>query len=154
MKTKPIELTDSLRHRFHSKYIPSEDGCWDWTAAVSSAGYGVIQAGGRTNSLLLAHRVAYSIHTGSIAEGRVIDHLCRNRRCVNPYHLEAVSFEENVRRGDTYSSGSPRRDKKHCPQGHPYSGDNLRMNSNGSRSCRTCIKANARRRYLESKSCL
>jgi hypothetical protein len=72
--------------------------CWKWLGAVGSSGFGVFHAGpGRR--LALAHRYAYEAFVGPIPAGLVLDHLCSNRRCVNPAHLEPVSYAENVRRG-------------------------------------------------------
>jgi hypothetical protein len=135
-----------LEERFAEKYEPEPNtGCWIWTGHERCAGYGGIQVDGRA---MLAHRVAYEMFVGPIPVGMEIDHKCRVTFCVNPTHLEPVTHRENVERG---ALGGLNRAKTHCPQGHPYDGDNLFMQSNGSRTCRACRRANVlryRRRRL------
>lgn len=111
----------------------SEQPCWRWTASLSSDGYGRAQFDGVKT---LAHRFAYGLLVGPIPEGLVIDHLCRNRACVNPAHMEPVTAVENNRRG--------RLAKTHCLRGHPLSGPNLVMYS-GARCCRVCVRLRGRR---------
>ena len=143
-KPKPIE------DRFWPKvdkngpvpaYRPDFGPCWLWTAKTTR-GYGKIGHGSRidgTEGHLSAHRVSYEIHRGPIPDGLEIDHLCRVRKCVNPDHLEPVTHIENIRRGETGQATAVRqRAKTHCPKGHPYSGSNLVVETNGSRGCRTC----------------
>ncbi len=77
---------------FSAHTIHSQDGCWGWAGRIDGAGYG-------RWSRHLAHRLSYEFHVGPIPEGLVIDHLCRNRSCVNPVHLEVVTQKVNVRRG-------------------------------------------------------
>lgn len=90
-----------LWDRFWEKVIiPSKHSCWRWNAAFYKNGYGKIGEGTRAGRNLLAHRVAYEFVLGDIPEGLDLDHLCRNRWCVNPYHLEPVTRKENLRRGD------------------------------------------------------
>lgn len=80
-----------------AEYLLDETtGCWVWQRAVLKTGYGSLRIAGRT---VRAHRHYYEKHRGPIPQGLVLDHLCRNRRCVNPDHLEPVTFEENCRRG-------------------------------------------------------
>lgn len=86
-----------------------------------------------------AHRMAYELTRGPILEGLVIDHLCRNKACVNPAHLEAVSQRVNVRRGLLGSRTA-------CINGHEYTPENTFIERNGKRRCRTCQRATDRRR--------
>ncbi|MDE1854509.1 MAG: HNH endonuclease [Thaumarchaeota archaeon] len=101
----------------------------------------------------LAHRFSYQLLIGQIPAGLTLDHLCRNRGCVNPAHLQAVSNRENLLRGKGWSGLNSR--KTHCPKGHPLSGDNLspRWLKKGRRVCLTCIREkdkerNKRRRQI------
>ena len=84
--------------RFWNKVDKKEDGCWEWTASVRGYGnlYGQFRLGKRTVS---AHRFAYELVVGEIPEGMVLDHLCRNTKCVNPSHLEPVLQRVNCQRG-------------------------------------------------------
>jgi hypothetical protein len=124
-------------------------GCWWWTAALSETGYGNASVAGR---FIPAHRVVYQLVRGEIPRGLHLDHLCRNRGCVNPFHLEPVSVGENSRRGDTGSYlAKINNAKTQCPRGHPYSGDNLFVTRAGKRLCRTCKRMNERAHYWKNK---
>lgn len=134
---------------FWNKVEKQENGCWIWRGYINVEGYG------KAANNKMAHRVAYQLVIGNIPEGLEIDHLCRNRRCVNPAHLEPVTHTENVKRGD-YSNvdrellGRLQREKTHCPKGHPYTGNNLRINYAGRRVCRECERIK-NRQYLARK---
>jgi hypothetical protein len=107
--------------------------CWDWTGEINWGGYGRFMI---RKKHYQAHRFSYGLFKGAIPEGYELDHLCRNRSCVNPDHLEAVTRSTNLRRGHNYN-----RDKTHCPKGHLYSGENLLIRTDtGSRRCRECIR--------------
>lgn len=122
--------------RFWSK-VNKTNSCWVWTAGLNSnngKGYGQFYLNGKK---VKSHRLSYEITIGKIPDGMVLDHLCRNRQCVNPDHLEPVTNRENVLRGDTHSSGHNRA-KTHCPSGHEYSEENTRLSKSGYRKCKTC----------------
>lgn len=110
------------------------DECWPWLGALCE-GYGVIWLGeGRRQ--LRTHRVAWTLTNGPIPDGLVLDHLCRNRTCCNPAHLEPVTFVENILRGQ----GAPAINaaKTECVRGHPFDPANTYITARGHRSCRQC----------------
>lgn len=112
--------------------------CWAWTGAFNSRGYGCFAINGKSQ---LSHRVAYSLLVGAIEPGLEVDHLCRNKRCCNPAHLEAVTRLVNQRRTESAS-------KTHCVHGHPLAGDNLKLVQKRDglrRVCRVCIIDTSRR---------
>lgn len=119
--------------------------CWVWKTNLNSKGYGRCWYKGSTYQ---AHRVIFELFYGEISEGLEIDHLCKNRACVNPDHLEAVTHRENIRRGD---SGLPKRNMTHCHKGHPLSGDNLYKYKN-MRHCRECVRYNKKQFRLRKKT--
>ena len=94
--------------RFNTKHT-QVDMCWVWHAAVGDDGYGVFRMKGK---LYKAHRASYVLFKGPVPAGLHIDHLCRNRQCVNPEHLEAVTQTVNNQRAAAA--------KTHCPSGHDY----------------------------------
>ena len=104
-----------------------ENGCWEWTGALNKRGYpsGAGETGTRG---LPAHRIAYEWMVGPIPADSELDHLCRNRRCVNPHHLEPVTHSENLRR---IRRVGPFQLRRYCKKGHALVGSNARMWSNG-----------------------
>jgi hypothetical protein len=134
-----------LPDRIRSKFVASESGCWEWQAGRNAAGYGIVGFGPGSRSHL-AHRVTFLLVRGPIPAGLELDHLCQNRRCVNPDHLEPVVHRENVRRADMSGNGAEFRDRDSCSQGHRYTPENtLHRVRNGSprRICRACHARNA-----------
>lgn len=131
----------SLEERFWAKVDRSNpDGCWPWLGVVNDGGYGIIKIQYRKTR---AHRVAYELSVGPIPHGLVTDHICRNRRCVNPAHLEVVTNKENIRRGFGIPAVNGRR--THCIHGHALEGDNLKIRkADGHRVCLTCLRKHSR----------
>ena len=119
--------------RLMCKMTIKSNGCWEWTASLDSCGYGHIFFAGK---LRKAHRVAYELLKTPIPEGYEIDHLCRNRRCINPEHMEIVSHAENMRRSPSFEK---RRLAKRCKRGHSLSDAFINKTKSGiSRQCRQC----------------
>lgn len=134
-----LTTADGITERFLSKVIQSE--CWEWTAYRDRDGYGKFFTHKRNGYAVkeYAHRWAYARWVGDIPEGMEIDHLCRNRGCVNPGHLEAVTKRENNLRSLSVSANRAR--QTHCLRGHPLSGSNLRVTKDNRRRCRECDRA-------------
>jgi hypothetical protein len=127
---RPTPALDEIaRRRFWNMTTRNPiTACWEYTGTINHDGYGQFQTAG---SSWMAHRIAYALHHGAVPEGLVIDHLCRNRKCVRPTHLEAVTSVENVMRGLAT--------KTHCPRGHDLRDQNLipALKHRG-RACRSC----------------
>lgn len=124
-----------IMERILAKVELTESGCWQWTGRLND-GYGQI---GYRHRAAATHRVVYEELVGPVPVGLQIDHLCRNRACCRPEHLEPVTQRENLLRGQTIAAQNASR--THCPQDHPYAGENLFINNRGARVCRACMRA-------------
>ena len=129
------------RERILSRVFVQSSGCWLWLGVIEANGYGALGVRGRK---VYAHRLAFEVFRGEIPAGMDTDHLCRNRACCNPEHLEPVTRRENVMRGD-----GPRLlakvngDKTSCKNGHEFTEANTHIRPHGGRSCRACNRAKA-----------
>ena len=152
MRKKSIpELTPEQVERFWNNVeVPEQPSCcWEWTARLSKWGYGNVTIGKHGD--FAAHRVAYTLLIGPIPNDLEIDHLCRNRRCVNPDHHEIVTHRENSLRG--YGPTAINFRKTHCIHGHELTPDNVRFAAHRptERECRTCWRERKTVRYLRER---
>ncbi len=113
--------------------VDKTEGCWLWLGVPNASGYGTLKVEGRT---VLAHRFGYEMLIGPIEVGKLLDHLCRNRRCVRPDHCEPVTSQVNTLRGDTLAAREAA--QTHCMRGHALAGGNLINRRDGKRACRAC----------------
>lgn len=139
-------ITTPVSERIKRK-IAQVNGCWIWQGTVRPNGYGGAGKKLGTNKWVTvsAHRLAYETFVGEIPKGMTIDHLCRNKLCLNPEHLEAVTQKENSFRAPNYVGN-----RTHCPSGHEYNEENTNR-SCGRRKCRTCHREREAMRRLVIK---
>ncbi len=134
-------LDERLPERFWNKVIPEPNsGCWLWIGATSNKGYGYFTI--RRPHSVRVHRMTYEVIHGQIVSGLDIDHLCRTRCCCNPMHMEAVTRQVNLLRGDTHASANAA--KTHCKRGHALTADNIRPSCGPRRACRECARLRQR----------
>lgn len=137
-------LTTKQKALFESRIVKT-DSCWLWKGTPRPDGYCTFGIAKR-----YIHRIAYELYKASIPENLILDHLCRNRACCNPDHLEPVTHKINSQRGD---NGINMASKTHCPQGHEYTPENTAIYMlNGAfrmRYCKQCRRNRARQRRLK-----
>lgn len=140
----------TLADRIQRRLCPKPDGCVEWSNPRPD-GYGQICVGYHNGKVVnrLAHRVVYTMWVGPVPDGLELDHLCRNRACVNPLHLEPVTRSENTIRGvgpklarDRLLNPAlnPNKPKPFCKRGHKMVGENVWYRSNGYRYCKACAR--------------
>ena len=136
--------------RFWSK-VEKTVGCWIWKGRKTARGYGEFWMNS-DRGIIPAHRAAYELIVGKVPDGLTLDHLCKNKACVNPDHLEPVTNRENLLRGGGTTSINAK--KTHCPKGHPLIEGNLVPSylEYGQRTCLTCYREKTRvrsKKYAE-----
>jgi hypothetical protein len=127
------DLARRALERFDAKVLVVENGCHEWQSTLTHNGYGLFWFNGKH---VLAHRFGWEAQRDPIPAKLTIDHLCRNRRCVNVEHLEVVDLRTNILRGNGTSARNIR--KTHCAQGHPFNERNTGHRATGVRYCREC----------------
>lgn len=134
-RLRSAALVDRLMYRT----ALMENGCWVWLGATNKKGYGHIR-GVENGPLVAVHRAAYELAKGAIPEGLEVDHLCFERACLNPEHLEAIDHAENVRRGRHNQNHG----KAECLNGHAFDAGNTSIDTKGKRVCKTCSRERMR----------
>lgn len=151
MRINDGRRAEALVDRWGDRVLVMPDGCWEWQGIKNAYGYGVITTGSTSYGTVrrfMAHRLAWEFLRGPIPDGLQMDHLCRNRGCVNPDHLEPVTQHENLLRGNTIPARNAA--KTHCAKGHAYDEANTRRDKKtGARICRACRADQQRRRRAE-----
>jgi hypothetical protein len=117
-------------------------GCLEWLGYKSDRGYGLMKVGGKH---VKAHRVAYELFMGEIPEGKEVHHVCGNKACVNPKHMELVDKPDHLEAHRGENLWLVNADKTHCINGHEYTPENTYRRPNGHRDCRICIAERVKR---------
>jgi len=144
-------IDEAVAMRLAGNLYAAPSGCWVWTAKANRTGYGCMTIGGR---LFATHRVAWMLaHGEPVPEGLHIDHRCRNKRCANPEHLEAVLPVTNMERVDGHRMVR-RREATHCVNGHPFNEENTYQppGEPGIRRCRACARKRLREFHAKAKA--
>jgi hypothetical protein len=160
-KATPWDAFFKHVERLDTKLMPKGNDCWKWTGKIGKkTGYGIhTTCNNNKMKWYLAHRYSFelircrNVHKFNIyydyekiPDGLTLDHLCRNRWCVNPYHLEPVTLRENILRGNGITAKKARQTL--CIRNHPLFGENLYITPNGRRQCRIC-RSNCAKKHKE-----
>lgn len=148
---KPLPIDDlyAWMPRFMASFeMAPESSCWTWRGTINpTSGYGVFQFGGE---YFMAHRLVVGVYLGDIPDGLEPDHLCRNRRCVNPHHLQLVTYSENFVRGLPYRKRAHPPDA--CAHGHALTPENTYVAPRGTRDCRACGRDRSARYHAKQRA--
>jgi hypothetical protein len=138
-------MKPSKEYRFMAKVSPEPNsGCWLWIGALHSAGYGQVSTGRHAESIP-AHRMSHVLFCGPIPDGMDVHHKCENRICVNPKHLMLTTRSHHLTELSPRTRCYKNKRKTHCPKGHPYDGENVRVVKTG-RQCKICSRLRERER--------
>lgn len=150
--TSVVSAATEKRFWSHCNKTPT---CWFWTGSISGRGYGKLSIGGHGKSIA-AHRMALLLHATPIPIGKLVDHVCRNRLCVNPAHLRVVDNKTNSTENSIGPTAINAR-KTSCIRGHSLTGDNVKIvvRPDGKRRhCRTCLRFHEKNRKPRRKPAL
>jgi len=127
--------------------VDKTPGCWNWTAAKDRDGYGVwsVRQEGKLKQYRV-HRISLMQTHNGLDESLTVDHLCKNKACLNPEHLEQVTLAENIRRSTSFNGS-----KTHCNNGHEFTAENTYLRRGTHRSCKACHANNELQRYHKMK---
>lgn len=145
-----MEINKDTIKSFESRYLLCEDGCFIWKRNIDGKGYGNFSYKGKR---ILAHRFSFRAFKSKIPKDLVVDHMCKNKLCVNPKHLRLLTRVKNVMIGKGIPALNAKKSK--CKNGHNFSGKNLlirkNMNGNKKRKCRICCNL-TQKKYYDSRT--
>lgn len=134
-----------LISRLMARIVLPSEGCWLWTGRPHRTGYGRIRRAKDDKGSEYVHVISYEYYHGPVPTGIQVGHTCKNRLCIRPDHLEAVTYKEKMARSNTPAAIVSRFGL--CTRGHKLAGNNLYIRPNGWRVCRICAAMRARKHY-------